>query len=150
MFIRATNGIPETYTIGQLRRDNPNVSFPKDIPEETLSDFNVYAVKPTPAPSLDSKTHRHTQDVVLVDTVWTQVWTVVELPLTQAEANTRAHRNHLLQETDWVISKATEQNAQDGLGVQIPTVWLDYRQALRDITLQEGFPYAIVWPNRPE
>lgn len=28
--------------------------------------------------------------------------------------------------------------------------WLEYRQALLDITLQEGFPYSIVWPTKPE
>jgi len=28
--------------------------------------------------------------------------------------------------------------------------WRTYRQELRDITLQEGFPGAIVWPTPPE
>lgn len=28
--------------------------------------------------------------------------------------------------------------------------WQDYRQALRDITLQEGFPENIIWPTKPE
>lgn len=27
--------------------------------------------------------------------------------------------------------------------------WAEYRQALRDITDQEGFPYEVIWPNRP-
>ena len=30
------------------------------------------------------------------------------------------------------------------------TVWATYRQALRDITAQEGFPWTIVWPTQPE
>jgi len=25
-----------------------------------------------------------------------------------------------------------------------------YRQALRDITAQEGFPHSVVWPAKPE
>lgn len=29
------------------------------------------------------------------------------------------------------------------------TVWATYRQALRDITLQAGFPHDIVWPVKP-
>ena len=61
----------------------------------------------------------------------------------------RAHRDRLLAETDWVVTKAIEQNAQDGLGVQIPVVWLDYRQALRDIPPQPGFPDNVTWPDKP-
>ncbi len=29
------------------------------------------------------------------------------------------------------------------------TVWATYRQALRDITAQEGFPWTITWPDAP-
>lgn len=28
--------------------------------------------------------------------------------------------------------------------------WRDYRQALLDVPQQEGFPYSIQWPERPE
>jgi hypothetical protein len=28
--------------------------------------------------------------------------------------------------------------------------WSDYRQALRDIPLQDGFPNSVVWPIAPE
>lgn len=94
MFIKLTNGTPETYTIGQLRRDNANVSFPKDIPAETLASYSVYAVKRTPAPQIDSKTHRHTQGVELVDGEWTQVWQAVALPLDQQIENLKAARGH--------------------------------------------------------
>lgn len=27
--------------------------------------------------------------------------------------------------------------------------WATYRQALRDITAQAGFPYKIIWPTKP-
>jgi hypothetical protein len=29
------------------------------------------------------------------------------------------------------------------------TVWATYRQALRDITTQSGFPWTITWPDAP-
>jgi hypothetical protein len=66
-----------------------------------------------------------------------------------ASDNVRSQRNKMLAETDWVITKAVEQNAQDGLGIQVPQVWLDYRQALRDITDQDTFP-NVIWPSRPQ
>lgn len=28
-------------------------------------------------------------------------------------------------------------------------VWATYRQALRDITIQEGFPWSVTWPDAP-
>jgi hypothetical protein len=44
----------------------------------------------------------------------------------------RQERNRLLAETDWVSMKAIDASI-DGLGIQLPQVWMDYRQALRDL-----------------
>lgn len=52
-------------------------------------------------------------------------------------------RNQLLTESDWISYRAYETNTP------IPQVWLDYRQALRDITLQVGYPLDVVWPTPP-
>lgn len=143
MFIKLTNGAPETYTIGQLRRDNPSTSFPNDIPAETLAEYGVYKVKKVAAPQIDSKTHRHTQTVELIDDEWTQIWNTVELPLDQASENIRAHRDELLSVSDWIVAKSYER------GEPVPQGWVDYRQALRDVPAQQGFPYAVVWPEEP-
>ena len=139
MFIRITNGQPEKYSIGQLRRDNPQTSFPKSIPNSLLARYGMYPVKQTDAPSIDSKTHSYEQRVELVDNEWTQIWQVVELPFEQAAANIRAYRNKLLATTDWM---ALSDNT-------LTPEWSDYRQALRNITEQEGFPYSVEWPEEP-
>jgi len=67
----------------------------------------------------------------------------------ELEAAIRSQRDTLLAESDWVTTRAVDQNAQDNLGIQIPQVWLVYRQALRDITTQESFPQEVTWPNKP-
>lgn len=55
------------------------------------------------------------------------------------EQNVRAQRDMLLIDTDyWCLSDRTPTQAQ-----------LDYRQALRDITTQSGFPDNVVWPTKP-
>lgn len=54
----------------------------------------------------------------------------------------REERNRKLQQSDWIVTKSLE------IGETVPIEWLDYRQALRDITLQED-PYNIVWPEEP-
>jgi len=52
----------------------------------------------------------------------------------------RSKRNTLLAASDWtqVADAPVDQAA-----------WATYRQALRDITSQEGFPEAITWPVAP-
>lgn len=60
-------------------------------------------------------------------------------PREYLEAEARSKRNDLLKETDWMALS----------DVSLTKEMADYRQALRDITNQEGFPYSIVWPNKP-
>jgi len=52
----------------------------------------------------------------------------------------RATRDAKLAECDWTqVADAPVDK----------TVWATYRQALRDITAQEGFPWTITWPDAP-
>jgi len=77
---------------------------------------------------------------------WTQMKTAEQLEterLEQASESARSQRDRLLTETDWVVVKHNE------LGTPIPQEWLDYRQALRDITEQSGFPDNVEWPTAP-
>lgn len=55
----------------------------------------------------------------------------------------RWRRDSLLAETDWVVTRSME-NLED-----VPDEWKEYRQALRDVTNQEGFPKTIEWPAKP-
>ena len=52
----------------------------------------------------------------------------------------REQRNTKLSETDWTqVADAPVDKA----------VWATYRQALRDITTQSGFPWEVTWPDAP-
>jgi hypothetical protein len=160
MYVKIVNSTVEAYpySIKQLRADNPNVSFPANMAEGKLSQWGVYPVTIDTDPSYDPLTHKLQQaaEPVLVNGAWILSKTVVPLTAEEiqdsydAEATlVRAQRDRLLAESDWVTVKAVDQNAQDNLGIQVPQVWLDYRQALRDITSQAGFPYNITWPTAP-
>ena len=144
MLIRIIDGQPQKYTVGELLRDHPHVSFPRELTDAVIAQYQVYWVTQTPAPPNDSKTHRHTQHIELVGTEWTQVWSTVPLPLGQAVDNVRAHRDALLADTDWVVAVSYER------GEAVPPAWVSYRQALRDVTAQTGFPYEVIWPTKPE
>jgi len=51
----------------------------------------------------------------------------------------RQERDSLLSETDWMA----------GSDVTMSNEWRTYRQALRDVPSQEGFPNTVVWPDKP-
>jgi hypothetical protein len=144
MHLKLTNGTPAKYTLGQLRRDNPQTSFPKLIPDDLLASYDVYPYTRPAAPQYDSLSHRLTDGAFeQVEGAWSLPYVVEEQPLEQAERNIRSRRDGLLQETDWIVIKSYER------GENIPAVWELYRQALRDITAQAGFPYSVGWPNKP-
>jgi hypothetical protein len=55
--------------------------------------------------------------------------------------NVRRTRTEKLKDSDWTqIADSTADKA----------AWATHRQALRDVTGQEGFPWTIVWPTQPE
>ena len=58
-------------------------------------------------------------------------------------ARVRYQRDEMLAACDWLTVRAQER------GEPVPQAWLDYRQALRDIT-QQSDPENIVWPQAPE
>ena len=63
-------------------------------------------------------------------------------------AQLRQRRDQLLAETDWVTLKAIDASI-DGFGIQLPQVWMDYRQALRDLPANTVDPANPVWPVKP-
>jgi hypothetical protein len=82
---------------------------------------------------------------ILVDGNWviTRTYELKEADPKSQKASLE-RRAKLLTESDWVVTKALE------LGEEIPAEWKEYRQALRDITLQELYPMYIYWPTKPE
>ena len=57
----------------------------------------------------------------------------------RAATEIRTERNQKLAETDWTALS----------DVTISNEMIAYRQALRDITTQDGFPNEVTWPTKP-
>ena len=57
------------------------------------------------------------------------------------EYSIKQQRSQLLNESDWTQLPDVDPMTR--------TNWLYYRQALRDITDQEGYPTNVVWPIKP-
>lgn len=64
--------------------------------------------------------------------------------LKSLEVTVRQHRDRFLAESDVVVLRAYE------AGTPVSQAWVDYRQALRDITTHPKFPDGFPWPVKPE
>ena len=156
MYVKILNNEVDTYpySLAQLSIDNKNVSFPKinhsvGIPDNLLSVFAEYGVYPCgelERPSYNRQTQLLTKDSEpkLVNGAWCMGWTITEATsddlvlLTATEARLmRDERNTRLAATDWV-------GASD---VTMSPEYTSFRQSLRDVPAQGGFPYSITWPT---
>ena len=147
MFVKVIDGQLERIynTTTDFRRDNPNVSFPKEIPNDMLASYGVFPVVRLAVPEFNSLV----ESLVIQSTptedngIWTVGYEVVQKSEEMAQSNIRRERDRLLSACDWVTLKAIDTNTS------IDADWVTYRQALRDITTQDGFPYSVTWPTKP-
>lgn len=81
------------------------------------------------------------QQVVVVRSVvpWTQA--EIDAEAAGQAAQVRAERNSKLAASDWTQGK--------DIADEVSTPWATYRQALRDISSQAGFPWTVQWPEMP-
>lgn len=146
MYVLVTGDTAAYYSITDLRRDNPQVSFPTEMNDSLLAEYSVYPLTATPYPEVDYTKNVANGDPVLVDGNWTQVWIVSDATpeeiaqrLDDQWANIREERNRKLSDCDWTQLPDAPVDA---------AAWSVYRQELRDITEQPD-PFNITWPQEP-
>jgi len=149
---------------GEFRALFPNTSMPQQLSEELLNSFGADVVFEGPqatggtvyqysqASGVEQVNGKWYTKYILgpvfldqvVDGVTTTAAEQEDAYKAQKDAeqakNVRATRDAKLAECDWTqVADAPVDKA----------VWATYRQALRDITAQEGFPWTITWPDAP-
>jgi hypothetical protein len=144
IYINIVTGQYPVYE-GEIKRKYSNTSFatPFIAPEDYATVIDVGA------PIVD-----HTKNVTegtpaLQDGKWVQVWNItdatdeeIEQRTEQKAASVRAERNAKLAASDWTQGKDIPDN--------VSSAWATYRQALRDVPSQTGFPWSVQWPTQPE
>lgn len=147
MYLRIINNeINYPYSLQKLREDNPHSSFPSEMTEVLMNEFNIFEVRSTPKPN------NHTKNIsegtpLLVEGVYYQNWEVtdasseeINLRIESKWDEIREIRNSLLQECDWTQLGDIPSETKE--------IWTIYRQNLRDITNQSN-PFSIEWPVKP-
>jgi len=139
-YVKITNGNPEIYTIKQLYKDNPNVSFPAELTDKALKDLNIFELVVDEMPAVDKNVHHVVPGEYYVggDAKWHRGWNLELKAEETVAAVVRNKRNAKLFDSDWTQLMDIPES------VRIP--WAQYRQALRDVPQQEGFPQNVVWP----
>jgi len=148
-YVKANEGsvVKFPYSIDDLKNDNPNTSFPVDMPAATLADWGVYPVEVSPKPDVAPD-----QDAVIntlpdyVNGAWVLGWTVqqkTEQEIAQLADEVRAERNAKLTACDWT------QLDDAPVSIDRKRIWQEYRQELRGVTSQAGFPTNVTWPESP-
>lgn len=125
----------------------PNVSFPASGPSDDFLTEQGFA-KVSAFKDHDRATQKLVNVAAYYESPWVYTVKVVDKTAEDIQAETdaqaasvRAQRNRLLADSDWTqLADSTADKA----------AWATYRQALRDITAQDGFPWNVVWPTKPE
>lgn len=154
----------ELKSQGEIRKLNPNVSLPKVWNDSVHDALGIDPIFKTPKPSPSGAYKIVIQDGAEQDANgnWVQKWierdmfsdtTEDDVTTTKAEheaayqtyldakaaTNVREDRDSRLAKTDWMGMSDVTMSAD----------WATYRQALRDVPAQEGFPNTITWPDEP-
>lgn len=139
------------YTTGDLKRVNPQTSFPSQISDELLLEYGIHRVffATQPVVTATQVLEEGTPVFSTEDQRWTQIFTVRDMTTEEVQqrdateaAQVRADRNTRIAATDWTQGKDIPDN--------ISSAWAAYRQALRDVPSQAGFPWTVQWPTQPE
>ena len=148
LLVKATNNTVQQYpySVGLLRKENPNTSFPKQVSAADMASFNVYPVTEVTPTVSDTQKLVKVWTPTLVGGEWVLAHEAVDLTsddIAEATAvlaaNAREQRDGLLAATDFYALS----------DVVMTSDMTTYRSDLRDISDQENFPSAVNWPTAP-
>ena len=131
----------------EFRSMHPNTGFPAQLTEEIINEFGGDVVFEGPQASPTRYQVAFADGVEEINGQWFTKYSVADMEaeaiaaVDAAQATAvRTQRNEKLNTCDWtqVADSPVDQAA-----------WATYRQALRDISTQSGFPWEVTWPDAP-
>lgn len=132
---------------GEFRALHPNTSLPQQLTEELINSLGGDVVFEGPQAQPTRYQVGFADGVVQIDGKWYTKYSVADMDAeaiaakdTEQAKAMRSQRTDKLKDSDWTqVADAPVDKA----------AWATYRQALRDITAQPGFPWTVTWPDAP-
>lgn len=155
MLIQLDNGVPFGHPVDEknFRMLFRNTSFPEVLSPEVVEPFGfgVYEFTAQPHPKRFTKVVEDSP-IKGNDGIYRQAWKFISMTESEKKAVTdekaaevRNERNMKLYMCDWTqLPESEELNSKEFI-----KEWKDYRNQLRNITTQKGFPWNILWPEPP-
>lgn len=137
----------QVMTESEFRSLHPNTSFPPQLTVELLDSFGADPVLNGPQAQPTRYQVAFRDGVEEINGQWFTKFSVADmdadaiasLDASQADS-VRAERNRKLTASDWTqVADAPVDKA----------AWAAYRQGLRDVPSQAGFPWDVTWPVEP-
>lgn len=142
--IQATGAVVQEQ---EFRAMFPNTSLPVPLTESAINGLGGDIVFEGPYPVATRYQTVVRQGVIELGDKWYTNYVAVDLPPEactalddQQAANVRTDRNQRLSACDWTQLPDAPVDA---------AAWATYRQSLRDVTKQPGFPWSVEWPTPP-
>lgn len=137
----------QVVTEQEFRAMFHNTGFPVQLTEQIINDFGGDVVFEGPQAQPTRYQVGYRDGVVQISGKWFTKYSVADmdadaraaLDANQAKA-VRDQRTQRLAATDWTQLADAPGDKQ---------AWATYRQALRDVTAQPGFPWEVTWPQEP-
>lgn len=145
--LRSTGQVMLEGELRQWAKDNNGPSWDQTT-DEVLESLGADVVFEGPQASPGRYQVAYRDGVEQIGGKWYTKYSVADMDadakaaadVTQAAA-VRQTRNQMLKDSDWTALTDAPVTG---------TAWATYRQALRDVPKQAGFPWDVQWPSAPE
>ena len=142
-------------TVNAFKATKPNTSFPKQMSENCLNDYGYDVVLNGAAATVTAPYGRSTRSGVEEKSGKWYTKFVAGPIFADADAEAaykadvdasaakgvRSDRDSRLAECDWTQANDSPLKAA--------SAWTTYRQSLRNVPAQSGFPHTVTWPTKP-
>jgi len=153
LLIKLEDGSPVDNPIAEqnFRQIFPRTSFPKYLTADVVESFG-YGIYDYSSPPELTRYQKVTETTPIKSSegIWKQTWQVSEMTSEeQTEKNNEKAQQVRLQRNSYLLASDWSQLADSPVDA---TTWATYRQALRNITEHENFPWLNDedWPEKPE
>ena len=153
MLIQIESGQPVGDPINErefkLLHSNVSFTIPLEVEDVISRGYALYQESKPPETSNHELAERSTP-VQVSSELWETGWSVRQMTSEESikadadqSALVRKERDSLLAQSDWT------QFTDSPLSENVKTAWASYRDSLRNIPSQSGFPWDIIWPEMP-